>query len=53
MIFGYRGVGKTLIPLGIAYAVASGGKILSWQSPKPRRVLFIGGKMPDIHYIIN
>ena len=46
MIFGYRGVGKTHISLGIAYAVASGGKILQWQAPKPRGVLFIDGEMP-------
>jgi len=46
MIFGCRGVGKTHISLGIAYAVASGGKILKWQSPKPRGVLFIDGEMP-------
>lgn len=46
MIFGYRGVGKTHISLGIAYAVASGGKFLHWQSPKPRGVLFIDGEMP-------
>ena len=46
MIFGYRGVGKTHISLGIAYAVASGGKILKWQSSKPRGVLFIDGEMP-------
>ena len=46
MIFGCRGVGKTHISLGIAYAVASGGKILGWQSPKPRGVLFIDGEMP-------
>jgi len=46
MIFGYRGVGKTHISLGIAYAVASGGNILQWQSPKPRGVLFIDGEMP-------
>lgn len=46
MIFGCRGVGKTHISLGIAYAVASGGKILKWQSSKPRGVLFIDGEMP-------
>jgi putative DNA primase/helicase len=46
MIFGCRGVGKTHVSLGIAYAVASGGKILNWQSPKPRGVLFIDGEMP-------
>ncbi|EKE00854.1 MAG: hypothetical protein ACD_21C00265G0008 [uncultured bacterium] len=46
MIFGYRGVGKTHISLGIAYAVASGGSILKWLAPKPRGVLFIDGEMP-------
>ena len=46
MIFGCRGVGKTHISLGIAYAVASGGKILKWQSSKPHGVLFIDGEMP-------
>jgi len=46
MVFGYRGVGKTHISLGIAYAAASGGSILKWQAPKPRGVLFIDGEMP-------
>jgi putative DNA primase/helicase len=45
-IYSKRGVGKTHTSLGMAYAVASGGKFLSWSAPKPRRVLFIDGEMP-------
>ncbi len=46
MIFAKRGVGKTHIALGIAYAIASGGVFLKWESPKPRRVLYLDGEMP-------
>jgi hypothetical protein len=46
MLYSKRGVGKTFIALSIAYAVASGGKCLRWESPKPRRVLLIDGEMP-------
>lgn len=46
MLFAKRGVGKTHIGLGIAYAAASGGKFLKWDAPQPRRVLYIDGEMP-------
>lgn len=46
MIHAWRGVGKTHIGLGIAYAVASGGTFLKWQSPQPREVLYLDGEMP-------
>jgi KaiC/GvpD/RAD55 family RecA-like ATPase len=46
MIYGPRGIGKTHLTLGIAYAIASGGTFLSWWAPKPRRVLVIDGEMP-------
>ena len=46
MIFAPRGVGKTWIALSIAHAVASGGELLSWRAPRPRRVLYIDGEMP-------
>jgi hypothetical protein len=46
MIYAPRGVGKTHVSLGIAYAVASGSRFLRWQAPKPRGVLFIDGEMP-------
>ena len=46
MIFAWRGVGKTFMSIGIAYAVASGGKFLQWEAPTPRRVLYLDGEMP-------
>ncbi len=48
MLFASRGVGKTHVGLGIAYAVASGGSFLRWNAPKPRRVLYIDGEMPEV-----
>jgi putative DNA primase/helicase len=46
MLYAPRGMGKTLLALGMAYAVASGGAILNWRAPAPRRVLYIDGEMP-------
>ncbi len=60
MIHAFRGIGKTHVSLGIAVAVASGGKFLRWTAEKPRGVLFLDGEMPAItikerlsHAIIN
>lgn len=46
MIYAKRGIGKTHIALGIAYAVAIGGNFLKWFALKPRKVLYIDGEMP-------
>lgn len=46
MVHAWRGLGKTHFALGIAYAVASGGNYLKWQSPRPRGVLYLDGEMP-------
>jgi hypothetical protein len=46
MIHAWRGVGKTYVALGSAFAVASGGSFLGWQAPAPRRVLYLDGEMP-------
>ncbi|MBB57243.1 MAG: RNA polymerase subunit sigma-70 [Rhodospirillaceae bacterium] len=46
MVFARRGVGKTHVGLGIAYAVASGGEFLKWTATEPRRVVYIDGEMP-------
>jgi putative DNA primase/helicase len=46
MAYAARGTGKTHFANSIAYAVATGGKFLRWQAPKPRRVLLIDGEMP-------
>jgi hypothetical protein len=48
MLYAPRGVGKTHVALGLAYAVASGGGFLKWTAPIPRRVLVIDGEMPAI-----
>jgi len=45
MIYAARGIGKTHVSLGIACAVASGGKFLTWNAPEPRHVLLIDGEM--------
>ncbi len=46
MIHAPRGIGKTLVALNIAYAVASGGEFLGWEAAVPRGVLFVDGEMP-------
>lgn len=46
MLFAPRGVGKTHVALGIAYAAACGSSFLRWKAPKSRRVLLIDGEMP-------
>src|SRR5687768_11517561 len=46
MIYGWRGVGKTHVSLGVSYAVACGGEFLGWKADKPRRVLLVDGEMP-------
>jgi len=46
MLYAQRGVGKTHVGLGIAYAVAAGSKFLRWSAPSPRKVLHVDGEMP-------
>ena len=46
MIYAPRGVGKTHVALGIAYAVASNTSFLGWQPPKAHGVLYLDGEMP-------
>lgn len=45
LLYAKRGVGKTHVALGIAYAVATGGKFLKWTAPLPKKVLYIDGEM--------
>ena len=45
MIHARPGVGKTFLAIGIAFAVAAGGKFLKWEAPQPRSVLYIDGEM--------
>jgi len=46
MIYAVRGIGKTLVALWLAYAVATGGSFLKWKADKSRRVLYLDGEMP-------
>lgn len=46
MVHAYRGVGKTLCAVGMAYAVASGSTFLRWTAPTPRKVLYVDGELP-------
>lgn len=46
MLYAWRGVGKTHVALGIAYALASGGEFLTWKAPAPVPVLYLDGEMP-------
>ncbi len=46
MIYGWRGIGKTHISLGLSYAAACGGSFLKWNAPSPIRVLYVDGEMP-------
>ncbi len=46
MLYGPRGLGKTHVALGIAWAVATGASFLRWKASRPRRVLYVDGEMP-------
>jgi putative DNA primase/helicase len=46
MLHSWRGVGKTQVGFGMAFAVAAGGSFLRWSAPKPRRVLYVDGELP-------
>lgn len=46
MCYGPRGIGKTHLTLGCAFAIASGGTFLRFTAPRPRRVLVLDGEMP-------
>ena len=45
MLYAPRGIGKSWLGLSIGLAVASGGPVLHWNAPRPRRVLFVDGEM--------
>jgi putative DNA primase/helicase len=46
MIHAFRGIGKTYLSLSVALAVASGGDLMKWTAPRPRKVLLVDGEMP-------
>lgn len=48
LLYGPRGLGKTFVALGIAWAAASGGSFLKWRASRPRRVLYLDGEMAAV-----
>lgn len=46
LVYAYRGVGKTHVSIGLAYAAATGGPFLRWHAEKPWPVLFVDGELP-------
>jgi len=48
LLYGERGLGKTFVALGIAWAVASGASFLGWTASRPHRVLYIDGEMAAV-----
>ncbi|MGY3120353.1 hypothetical protein ACVWXQ_004290 [Bradyrhizobium sp. S3.14.4] len=47
MLFAGRGIGKTHVALGIAYAVSCGGEFLRWRAERACNVLYVDGEMPQ------
>jgi len=48
LLYGPRGLGKTFVALGIAWAAASGASFLNWTASRPHRVLYIDGEMAAV-----
>jgi len=46
LVWAAAGVGKTMFTLSLALAIAGGGRLMGWSSPRARRVLLIDGEMP-------
>ena len=46
MMVGNPGALKTRLALSMAYAVATGTKLLDWECERPARVLYCDGEMP-------
>lgn len=46
MIYAWRGIGKSWLAGGVAYAASSGGEILGWKAQGKWRVLLIDGELP-------
>lgn len=50
MLYAPTGVGKSMLSLSIALAIAGGGTLMDWHTPGPRKVLYVDGEM-DLHDI--
>jgi RecA-family ATPase len=48
LLYGPRGMGKTFLALGIAWAAASGGSFLGWRASRRHRVVYVDGEMAAV-----
>jgi hypothetical protein len=48
MVYGPRGLGKTHVALGIAWAAASGQSFLKWTATRRHRVVYVDGEMAAV-----
>ncbi len=48
LLYGPRGLGKTFVALGIAWAAASGGSFLGWRASRAHRVVYVDGEMAAV-----
>src|SRR5476649_117536 len=48
LLYGPRGLGKTFVALGIAWAAASGGSFLGWRAHRRHRVVYVDGEMAAV-----
>jgi putative DNA primase/helicase len=46
MVYSLRGVGKTLLGMTSAYAIACGADFLGFKTEQPRKVVYVDGEMP-------
>jgi hypothetical protein len=48
MLYGPRGLGKTHVALGLAWAAASGQSFLKWKAERPHKVVYVDGEMAAV-----
>ena len=48
LLYGPRGMGKTFVALGIAWAAAAGASFLGWRAARPHRVVYVDGEMAAV-----
>jgi hypothetical protein len=48
LLYGPRGLGKTFVALGIAWAAASGASFLNWRATRPHHVVYVDGEMAAV-----
>jgi KaiC/GvpD/RAD55 family RecA-like ATPase len=48
LLYGPRGLGKTFVAMGIAWAAASGTTFLDWRAHRPHRVVYVDGEMAAV-----